>query len=161
MAGVRVRKLSNPRSVARAIKEFVLAEEKWNQHLWLSAAFFDNHDMQATGTELRKLMTENVCGTECCVAGGAVILTIPANAKYDYDTETVKFKDGRSEYVQSYAQRVMGLTSADANWLFDGDRRRRDVLAALDLLIAGKSIRPLWDEYDEYNDDGSYRNADW
>lgn len=142
---MKARKLTSPKSVAREIKEFVLAEEQWNQHLWLSASFFDDYDMQATGTELRKLMTENVCGTQCCVAGAAVVLTLPAKAKYDYANDEVINPDGSRVFVQKYAQDKLGISREDSDWLFDSGRQRNEIIKALDLIIAGKSIRSLWD----------------
>ena len=140
----RFRRLSNPRSIAKAVKQIVLDEEHYDQHLWMSRAFFyDVRDDIATGTELRNIANQNVCGTTACVAGNVVILTIGAKDKYDYPRDKVVFANGESEDVLDYAQVKLGLTYRQASWLFESYRTREEVLAALDLLEKGKSIDGL------------------
>jgi hypothetical protein len=142
-----MRRITSKRALAAAVLEVVLAEEHYDQRLWISSGFFDREtvqgDMEATGTELRKVMSLNVCGTTSCVAGTAIILTLPAKGKYDYAYDEVVNPDGSRSYAQPYAQRALGLTDPEADWLFNGQRTRTEVVAALSLLAAGKGIANL------------------
>jgi hypothetical protein len=68
------------------------------------------------------------CGTTVCVAGWAAILTAPKKA-YVYDNYLWV---GRKQYaIGDIAQKAMGLTSAQANWLFNPYRGQDAVLWAL------------------------------
>jgi hypothetical protein len=141
-----MRRLTNPRSLARAVRSTVIAEYHWNQAIWMSSKWFATEKSglpQATGTALRKLMTANVCGTTACVAGHTIVLTLPSKARYDYSTDTVIEPDGTKIFAQNYARKALGLTMTEADWLFDCRRQKSDVLAALDLIAAGKNLDTL------------------
>lgn len=137
-----MRRLTNPRSIAKAILENVKAGTHYDQGSWFSYEVFENNQT-ATGTTLRHVFEKNTCGSTACVAGTAVVLTLPKNAKYDWLYNEVILPSGSKRYVQSYAGEVMGLNNSEADWLFDGNREVEEVIEALELLVKGKSISPL------------------
>jgi hypothetical protein len=148
-----MRRLTNPRSIATAILDVVNAGTHYDQGTWFSEEYFADEN-QVSGGQLRYVFEKNVCGTTACVAGNAVVLTLPEDAKYDWLYSKIIFADGGQQYVEGYAAEVLGLDGSDAGWLFDGDREVEEVKEALELLAAGKSISGLVpecddDEYDE------------
>lgn len=143
-----IKRVTGPRALARDILAIVEAEEHYNQNIWLSSTYFYDNEI-VTGHELREILTKNVCGTAACVAGNAVVLSIPAKAKYDFVNDTVIFADGSTEFVQSYARKALKISSYDSDWLFDSDRRRDEVIAALRLLEKGKSITEMVQDHHE------------
>ena len=149
-----IKRVTGPQALAREILAIVEAEEHYDQSIWLSGTYMwkaaASPEVQiVSGHELREILTRNVCGTTACVAGNAVILSIPARAKYDFEAENVVFADGSTEYVWTYARKALRISNYDANWLFEGDRRHAEVIAALRLLAKGKSITPMVEAHHE------------
>lgn len=140
------RRLSNPRSVAKNVLRLVEAEQQYNQRIWMSVSYFEGKnywDREATGTELRRIANQNVCGTEACVAGNTVILTMAANEKYVYSINAVVTPNGGQTDIKEYAAAKLGLTPLEAHWLFAEWRSREDVIESLKRLSKGKSISDL------------------
>jgi hypothetical protein len=148
-----MRRLSNKRSIAKALLAIVKSGKHYNQGSWFSSVVFYESSFR-NGGEIRRTFEKNVCGTTACVAGHAVVLTLPKNATYDWRQDQVILPDGSDVYVQTYAADVMGLSFTESEWLFDGNREVDDVIAALELLASGKSIAGLVNDY--YGGDDSY-----
>lgn len=147
------RRLSNPKSVARAVLKLVLAEEHYYQGTWLSTEYFPEYDPWSfsdqeaeacqTGTALRNILNQNICGTTGCVAGNTVILTLPSTSMYNWKQDEVVHKDGGREGVTEYAAKRLGIAYEEADWLFSGDRPKSDVVEALTRLSKGKTIEDM------------------
>lgn len=153
-----VKRITTKRGLYRAIKATVLAEEHYNQHVWLSSGFFREEGTyrasNKNGDQLREILSRNLCNTTGCVAGTAIILTMLPTEVYDYIDDTVEVEDGYV-FAQTYAAEKMGLRETEADWLFNADRTKGEVLTALDLLIAGRrltSIMPKVSKRDRDND---------
>ncbi len=138
-----MKRIRGKRVLAAAIKAVVIAGGHWDQHFWISGKYFDNYAKVATGTELRDVLTRNVRGTTSCVAGTAIILTLPESGTYEYGSDMIRLKDGTRMFAPDYAQDALGLDDGEATWLFASHRSKADVMQALDLLIAGKRLYTL------------------
>jgi len=139
-----MRRLSNKRSIARALIAIVKSGEHYNQGSWFSHVVFSGNETGTmTGGQIRRVFEANVCGTTACVAGHAAVLTLPKNAAYDWNCEGITMPDGTTRYLHNYAAEVMGLSKTEADWLFGANRKVKDVINALELLASGKSVAHL------------------
>lgn len=110
---------------------------------------------------------ETSCGTTACVAGWTVILAgatpaldrdissswhgideFPGWVRYGLDeyasyVDCIPIHGNRSALVSifSYAEQLLGLTSAQGDYLFAASRTRKELLRALDNLIRRDEIR--------------------
>jgi len=105
------------------------------------------------------------CPTAACVAGwtgivaGAKMLVNANELEYDGSTieiSSVLTPTGDVEHVSNYAREVLGLTSNEADYLFDGDWTNKSVLANLDAIIIAGSHGREW----EINHDLDYNYGD-
>lgn len=135
-------RITNKRNLAKAVLAVVDAEEHYDQDLWISARYF-NESGEATGTGLRKTLKANVCGTTACVAGNAVVLSMPAKAKVNFAFDEVKLPDGQELSIDLYGQYALGLTDDESAWLFASYRSVDEVRAALIALSKGKDLEDV------------------
>lgn len=111
-----------------------------DQSVYLDNVFAGLRNISGPAGELRKYAFEPVpvnpvedslaCGTTGCVAGWVAILKAPLDAIIT--GYYVQFPGSRREdKIHIFAQRELGLSSEQADYLFSGGRTRDEVLAAL------------------------------
>lgn len=129
----------------RAVRDLIKrTPRRHNQTVWAEldydAVQFDDGDTAYVS-----------CGTSACVAGWAVNLAgakfVVQRGKEDQDGgRTVYFcsfaltPGGEEQHIETYARQVLGLSEAEAGYLFDGDLERAEVLALLKALVKGDNI---------------------
>jgi hypothetical protein len=99
----------------------------WYQGSWLHT------DRANVADILAELDGVGGCQTTACVAGWAAILTAPPTAA-PHATHNTIFDldiDGTAAEIKTLARDALGLSDAEAEWLFDGVRNRAEVLGAL------------------------------
>lgn len=81
----------------------------WNQYAW-----FERFD----------------CGTACCIAGYVATRNgeQPVFTPGSREALTVEGTDGVQHSIQTYATELLGITSIEAGWLFDGDNDLVDIV---------------------------------
>jgi hypothetical protein len=84
-----------------------------------------------------------VCGTTGCCAGWAVFLGDDPRAKLQ-EGYMVILPDGTFSTVRERARKLLGLSDAQANWLFASERTREEIIAALDRLAEDPDAA-IWD----------------
>jgi hypothetical protein len=121
--------------------------ERHNQYSWIGNIFSTYAVVDQTLAKLKtyalKPMPEvpqdeesPVCGTTGCVAGWAVILgDDPKTKVYGFWRDALQTPDGKHVQVMARARELLGLSEKQADYLFEGDRTREEVLEALDALI--------------------------
>lgn len=92
------------------------------------------------------------CGAKYCFAGHAAILagaqepthlTVSQMWFIDVDGVAVdSYIPGATRSVEQHAQRVLGLTSGQAGYLFDADRSRAELRVLVDAIIEKPDIDP-------------------
>lgn len=116
---------------------------------------------------------DSPCGTTMCFAGHAAILAgaeIPDPKKHIVQDWYVKLSDNSylnyqdtsavnyNEYthVQFFAQKALGITSEEQDWLFHSDRTVEEIERAVaELNEYGQIVNMGWyddDDYDDYDD---------
>lgn len=89
------------------------------------------------------------CGTTACVAGWASSLAgdVLVIQPHDWDEDEQMFRpsnvqtlEGNTVYIENRGREVLGLTHNEAEYLFDQNRTRAEVLDNLKALIQGQQI---------------------
>jgi hypothetical protein len=149
--------ITDSRKLASTIANIVRETDRWAQSSWFSSTWFGNVPMLAEAFSpaptfsvetARKDLKANACGSTCCIAGWAAILSAPAGTRVDY-SDNVIAPDGARAYADYYARSALGLDANKAGYLFNGNRTREEVLDVLDAMAAGED----WDVPEEPEDD--------
>ena len=135
--------ITEPRKLALEISRIITEDEKrWNQNYWT-----DGWPLFVSAETARESLQEEDCGSTCCVAGWAAILSAPAGTAINNLTTrtTVVFPDhDSSPGIASIAQKALSLNDKQASWLFNGCRTREQVLITLEKIAAGEDWNPPW-----------------
>ena len=140
-----------PAQVAARIAEIIRTRPAaWNQRTWLELPLGHSRDVASMLEDL----DHDECGTTACVAGWAAILAAPAGARAmacgHGMIRSLSLPDDSVTEIKAAGAAALGLDTSGAYWLFDVDRTRDEVLAALDEIAAG---RPVTRDGDEEEDD--------
>lgn len=107
------------KELIKQVREKVIEELRWDQRVWFhNPKLLDKELIHHTMSELAE------CGTGGCVAGWACMLA-----------PELKDRKRQSIAVFSKATELLGITVHVADYLFDSDRTKTDVLSVLDWLI--------------------------
>ena len=137
-------KRNNPKEVAKAIFEIVeINDGRWYQGDWGHFSYPDRTDFDGYQPQIyNEPATDEACGTACCVAGWATLLATPKTSLVHVRRESnphnwyTEFHLGKIPIQASVeGQKALGLNTPDAEWLFDGDRERHQVLEALNVIM--------------------------
>jgi hypothetical protein len=110
----------------------------YDQLSWCSIAY----DPTFTGEEFLLPQIDNGdapdCGTTLCFAGWSAFLHAPSGARIISFSDTVRFRDGRSESIKSFAMRDLNLSVGVADLLFVGCKDLQDV----EFVVEGLRSKP-------------------
>lgn len=151
------------------IRDQIEDEENHDQSLWarISRKVLQTIPGRWTDNYGDKFITVS-CPTAACVAGwaasmsGAVMLVNEYEGDYTSGSAECNqvLKDGEVRHISSYAREILGLTSAEADALFDGEWSNEETLENLtDIIIAAKHGRE-W-EIRWHGQDDDYDGADY
>ena len=108
-----------------------------HEALWYQGSWFGLGGGRPIESLRAALLEESpVCGTTACVAGWAAAFASPKGTKV-WAGGSLEFPDGGGVDVMDVARCALGLSQADAGWLFDGIRTKDEVLEALDGIASG------------------------
>lgn len=121
-----------PAQVAAKVAEIIRGRpDMHDQDSW-----FFSPGLSATAAEVIARLARPGCGTTCCAAGWAAVITVPPGTVMGSDCLTLP--DGRRRQIEYAAAEALGLdASEDMPWLFGDERTRDEVLAELDRIAAG------------------------
>lgn len=120
-----------PQKLALTIRKIIENHpENWNQTTWYRYGY------GITTVEIiRRELEEGTCGSTACVAGWAAILVSPPNATLVHG-ERVRIRK-TDRYVRIIAQKALGLSNGEADWLFAAHRSKEEVMSALTAIENG------------------------
>jgi hypothetical protein len=129
-----------------AVRDLVLENpERHDQEHWVSNVFGTMRGKRFDVTALRAFAVKGlpeepqddsnpVCGTRACVAGWTVILGDDPRVRLDGDIGII-FPDGKAGSYSERARELLGINDRQAEYLFDMNRTRDEVIGALNTLI--------------------------
>lgn len=149
------------------VREQVANEEKHDQSLWsrISRAALKAIPQRWKSDDGYSEYIPVSCPTAACVAGWAASLSgvpmlidaIEATADYGSAEANYVLVDGELVHISSYARKALGLTSAEADALFDGEWTNEETLENLDdIIIAAKHGREWNINWHGHDDDEDY-----
>lgn len=151
-----------PAELAREIAGIIRTRtDRWGQCSWFNLPNWPREDGTDywEGRDLLPIPVEKVreslkpgstCNSTACVAGWAAILTSPAGTVI-VDQYFIRLPGSDvKESLEYQGREALNLGRWQADWLFEGDRTREQVLAALDAIAAGEDWEP--DHFDALGD---------
>lgn len=142
-----------PQTLAAYIAEIIRGDARWwNQGTWFGDAITINRSGGGYRKDADRIAPEVVreqlkrgewtCGTTGCVAGWAAILTAPKGSVIDPVSDRIinlNILGDRGQYADTLGREALALSDGQADYLFDGDRSKGEVLTVLDAIAAGES----------------------
>jgi hypothetical protein len=122
-----------PAQVAARVAEIIRSRpDMHDQESWLFVA----DGQSVTAAEVIAGLSRPECGTRCCVAGWAAVVTsAPGTVIYG---DHLTLPNGRRRQIEFVGAEALGLdASGDMPWLFEDERTRDEVLAEVDRIAGG------------------------
>ena len=106
---------------------------------------------------VRKAVPAVNCGTACCLAGKTVAFMggkFLIEADSDGTAVEAEMPDGTTVFVEGFAEQVLGLTTAQADALFDGDNTIENVRFVIEQIKDGVEYPDRFpnESYDDEDD---------
>lgn len=134
--------MPNADFIRRVVKRIQAKPGRWDQSTWAGITEENDEDFEAAKQRLLNalfrrveadgvhhllsdaIVPEGVCGTKFCFAGHAVleagdaVVFDPEDLDY---TDLVRTSEGEYRVLEERARELLGLTSSQARFLFDGE----------------------------------------
>lgn len=143
-----------PAKLAGEIFDIIsLQEALWNQSSWFDhAEVYITEERTLSVQEWLDELANPTCGTTACVAGWAAIKTAPKGSRIT--ASGIRLPNGDKREASLMGREALGLDYRDANWLFDSERSRDEVMLALAAIRDGQPFRISdFADYPEVDDD--------
>lgn len=127
-----------PQELALAVRKLIENHpENWQQAVWYG---YESHDLDVA--DIRRSMESGECGTIACVAGWAAILMSPEGTRLRENPlasnlDSVQYPNGGGASIRNIAEAALGLTDDEADYLFEPQRTKEEVIAILTAIENG------------------------
>lgn len=131
--------------IARIIEE---TPERWNQQFWIDSNTIDPISIFKENDQHEL----DICGTTACVAGHAAWLYAPVET--EFRSHTIRLPNGAIRSYLSYGREALRLHYKEAEYLFNSERTKEEVLDFLREPNDGKrlALATSWLEREGYHE---------